>query len=178
MAERADSFDPLLEGLGDYLRVVAQWELDPRLRSKLDPADLAQQAMTKALESWDTFKGTTETELFCWVRTILRHDLADQERKLLRHDGDGHHSLEGSKKGVADGLAANETSPSKQAMRQELSHEVAAALTTLPPDQKEALELRHTDDLSIAEIAVRMHRTPAAVAGLLRRGAEKLRHLL
>jgi len=178
MARRADFFDPNLEGLGDYLRLVALWELDPRLRSQLDPADLDQQAMTKALENWHTFKGKTEAELFSWVGAILRHDLADQERKLLRHNGNGHHSLEGSKASLVDELIAEQTSPSQKAMRQELCHLLAAAMTTLPKDQRQALELRYVEGLSVAEIAVKLNRSLAAVAGLLRRGLGKLRGLL
>jgi RNA polymerase sigma-70 factor (ECF subfamily) len=164
--------------MGDYLRLVAQLELHPHLRSKLDPADLAQQALLKALAKWPDFKGRTERELYGWVRSILLNDLADQERKLLRNDGDGHHSLEGSRASLAAELVAEQTSPSQRAIRHELWDRLAIAMAQLPEDQRRAVEMRHIEGLSVAEIATKMDRTSASVAGLLRRGLDSLRDVM
>jgi DNA-directed RNA polymerase specialized sigma24 family protein len=38
--------------------------------------------------------------------------------------------------------------------------------------------LKHAQGLSVAEVCARTGRSPAAVAGLLRRGLERLRHAL
>jgi RNA polymerase sigma-70 factor (ECF subfamily) len=44
----------------DYLRVLARLLLDPRLRGKLDPSDVVQQAVLRAHEKSSQFRGTTE----------------------------------------------------------------------------------------------------------------------
>ena len=55
---------------------------------------------------------------------------------------------------------------------------VRTALDTVPPDQREALVLQTWHGWSLADIGRHMDRTPAAVAGLLKRGLHQLRDLL
>ena len=66
-------------------------------------------------------------------------------------------------------------SMSLKADRNERLLALADALADLPDDQREALLLKHCQGLPVADIAARLGRTPAAVAGLLRRGLEQLR---
>jgi RNA polymerase sigma-70 factor (ECF subfamily) len=75
-------------------------------------------------------------------------------------------------------LAAEQSSPSQQAIRSERLLGLAEALETLPEAQREAVELHYWQDWSLAEIATHLHRSPAAVAGLLQRGLKKLRRHL
>jgi RNA polymerase sigma-70 factor (ECF subfamily) len=75
-------------------------------------------------------------------------------------------------------LAAEQSSPSRLAERQEQSVRLAAALARLPDKQRQAVELRHLRGLSLAEVAAEMDTTKTAVVGLLHRGVEKLRGLL
>lgn len=75
-------------------------------------------------------------------------------------------------------LAADQTSPSQRAERNESVVHLAEALARLPADNRRALVLRHFEGASLAEISVELGRTPQAVAGLLKRGLAQLRDLL
>src|SRR5205823_3275559 len=75
-------------------------------------------------------------------------------------------------------LAAQQASPSEQAIRQEQLFQLADALADLPEDQRTAVELHYLRDAPLAEIAATMQRSEPSVAGLLRRGLDKLRGLL
>ena len=55
---------------------------------------------------------------------------------------------------------------------------LADALAQLPDAQREALVLQHWHGWTLAQIGEHMERTPAAVAGLLKRGLKRLRDLL
>ena len=78
--------------------------------------------------------------------------------------------MEQSSRRLGSILAADQTSPSQKASRDEQLLRLADALIGLPDDQRRAVELRHLHGLATVEIARRMDRTVAAVGGLLQRG--------
>jgi RNA polymerase sigma-70 factor (ECF subfamily) len=75
-------------------------------------------------------------------------------------------------------LAAEQTSPSQQAVRQEDLLRLAEALARLPEDQRAAVELHHLEGRTLAETAAALGRTRAAVASLVFRGLRNLRQRL
>jgi RNA polymerase sigma-70 factor (ECF subfamily) len=75
-------------------------------------------------------------------------------------------------------LAASTSSPGAKTEQQEQLMRLADALDRLPEDQRRAVELRHLNELPIAEIGRLMDRTTAAVGGLIHRGLRSLRAML
>ena len=75
-------------------------------------------------------------------------------------------------------LAADQSSPSDQAIRHEQLLRLAQTLARLPDDQRSAIELHHLKGCSVTDIAQQWGRTRPAVAGLIRRGLQRLRELL
>jgi RNA polymerase sigma-70 factor (ECF subfamily) len=55
---------------------------------------------------------------------------------------------------------------------------LAEALVQLSDDQRLAVELKHLQGWSVADICKHTGRSEAAVAGLLRRGLKRLRELM
>jgi RNA polymerase sigma-70 factor (ECF subfamily) len=164
----------------EYLRLLARLQMDSWLRGKLDPSDVVQLTLVKAHERLDEFRGATDAEMVAWLRRILANNLADAVRKYHREV-----PLDGIEKAMNDSsarleawLSAEQSSPSEQAMREERLLRLADALAQLPEDQRTAVELHHLKDESVQEIGLRLSRTEASVAGLLRRGLKKLREIL
>lgn len=75
-------------------------------------------------------------------------------------------------------LAADQSTPSQQGERNERAVHLAEALAQLPEAQREALVLQHWHGWSLAQIADHLDRSPAAVAGLIKRGLAHLREHL
>ena len=75
-------------------------------------------------------------------------------------------------------LDAGLSSPSQKAMRGEEAQRLSQALTALPADQREAVRLRHLEGWALSDIAAHLGRTPAATAGLIKRGMQALRRRL
>ena len=171
-----------LEDYAEYLRLLTRLHLDPRLHGLIDPADVVQQTLLKAHERRGQFRGDSDAELAAWLRAILANHLTDVLRKHGRRDLDRGHSLEAalehSSARLARWLAADQSSPSQKAVRQEELLGMARALARLPEDQRKALEMRHLQDRTVTEVSQLMGKSPAAVAGLLRRGLKALRELM
>ena len=173
-----------LERFRSYLRLLARLHLDPRLRGKLDPSDLVQEATAKAWECFGQFRGSTEAELAAWLRQILARNLAHAVRDLGRAKRDvGRErsletALEQSSARLEAFLTAQQSSPSQQAERQEQLLRLAEAMEQLAEAQREALVLQYWQGWSLAQIGEHLGRSVEAVAGLLKRGLKHLRQLL
>jgi RNA polymerase sigma-70 factor (ECF subfamily) len=174
----------LLESFREYLRLLARLQLDPRLRSKLDPSDVVQQTLLEAYQKRDQFRGKSEAEWLAWLRQALAHNLADALRAFSQANRDvGRErsleaAIEASSCRLAAFLAAEQSSPSQQAERHERAVRLAEALAALPDNNREALVLHYCESWPLADIASHLGRTPAAVAGLLKRGLKQLREHL
>jgi RNA polymerase sigma-70 factor (ECF subfamily) len=173
-----------LERFRAYLLLLARLRLDPRLRGKLDPSDVVQQTMVQALQALDRFRGCGEAALAAWLRQILANQLANAVRDLGRAKRDvGRErsleaALDASSARLAAWLAAEQSSPSQRADRNEQLLRLAEALEALPEAQREALTLHHLHDWTLEDVGRHLGRSPAAVAGLIKRGLKQLRLLL
>jgi RNA polymerase sigma-70 factor (ECF subfamily) len=173
-----------LERYRGYLRFLARAHLDPRLQGKLDASDLVQQTFLQAHQALAQFRGSTEAELAAWLRQILARNLAHAVRDLGRDRRDVARersleaALEASSSRLEGWLASDQSSPSEVADRNEQLARLADALAELPDTQRDALVLHYWQDLSVGEIARGMGRTPAAVAGLIKRGLQRVRRHL
>jgi RNA polymerase sigma-70 factor (ECF subfamily) len=168
----------------DYLRLLARFHLNPRLKGKLDASDVVQQTLLYAHEKREQFRGRGEAELIGWLRQILANSLAEASRRFgtegrdIARERSLEAGLEESLSRMDVWLAADQSSPSQQVVRYERLLCLADALAQLPGDQQRAVELHHLHNWSVAEVADFMGRSKPAVMGLLFRGLKKLRELL
>ncbi|HZV03488.1 MAG TPA: sigma-70 family RNA polymerase sigma factor [Gemmataceae bacterium] len=173
-----------LEPFRSYLEVLARVHLDPRLRGKLDPADVVQQTFVRAYAAWPAMQNPDRPVLLAWLRRILARTLADvvkhydRDKRAVDMERSLEADLDRSASGMAGWLAADQTSPSQAAERNEELLRLADALTALPEPQREVVVLKHLRGWTLQRIAEHLGRTVPAVASLLRRGLEELRRRL
>jgi RNA polymerase sigma-70 factor (ECF subfamily) len=173
-----------LEPFRSYLEVLARVHLDPKLRGKLDPADVVQQAMLRAYTAWPELKNSERPVLLAWLRRILARTLADvvkhydRDKRAVDLERSLEADLDRSASGLAGWLAADQTSPSQAAVRNEELLRLADALANLPEQQREVVVLKHLRGWTLQRIGDHLDRTVPAVASLLRRGLEDLRRQL
>jgi RNA polymerase sigma-70 factor (ECF subfamily) len=167
----------------DYLAVLAQVQLAPWLHGKIDLSGVVQQTLLEAFRDGRPVRGDPAA-LAAWLRQVLAHNLADEvrrataDRRDVTRERSLQQALDDSSARLGDLLAAPQSSPSQRAGRDEDALRLAAALARLPEAQREALVLQHWHGWPLARIAEHLGRSRAAVAGLIKRGLEKLRHEL
>jgi RNA polymerase sigma-70 factor, ECF subfamily len=184
MVHEADADGQALERYRAYLTVLARIHLAPHVRDKLDPSDVVQQTLFEAHQKRHQFRGETDGQRAAWLRQMLAHNLADAARAWGRAKRDV--ALERSLQADVDEsgcrleawLAAEQSSPSQQAARNEQLLQLAEALNQLPEAQREAVVLHHLKGWTLAQLAGHLNRSEPAVAGLLHRGLKRLRELL
>jgi RNA polymerase sigma-70 factor (ECF subfamily) len=174
----------LLEGQRPALRRLAQRQLDGPIAVRVDASDVIQQTFLEAYRSFPQFAGQDARELTAWLRTILDHKVAAAIRDhtlLLKRKVSRERSMDDSQGGgtpLKEQLDAGLSSPSQKAIRGEDAERLSRALTALPADQQEAVRLRHLEGWALADIAQHLGRSPAATAGLIKRGMQALRRQL
>jgi RNA polymerase sigma-70 factor (ECF subfamily) len=173
-----------IEDYRDYLLLLVRLQLGSRLRAKMDASDVVQQAILHAHQRRAQFRGETEREWLAWLRAILANALAAALRRFDTHGREAgrERSLEGelerSSSRLESLLVADQTSPSERAVRSEELLRLAHAISRLPEDQRQAVELHYLEGLAVADVAGQIGRTRPAAVGLLFRGLKRLRELL
>jgi RNA polymerase sigma-70 factor (ECF subfamily) len=176
--------DDDLERYRTYLSLLARLQVAPGLRAKIDLSGVVQQTLLEAHQALPRFRAEGNAHLAAWLRRILTNNLADELRKLttakrnLGRERSLEAALEESSVRLEGWLAADQSSASQQAQRDEQGLRLAEALAGLPEAQREALMLQHWHGWTLAEIARHLNRTHAAVAGLIKRGLASLRNVL
>ncbi len=171
-----------IEPYRKYLHLLAEVHLDRRLRGKLDPSDVVQQTLIRAYSAFGGLSRSEPEVLAAWLRKILARTLADAAKHYERdkRDVDLERSLgadlDRSASGFAAWLAADQTSPSGRAERNEELLRMVEALAQLPDLMREVVVLKHCQGLTLQQIGDRIGRSVPAVASLLRRGLEALRN--
>jgi RNA polymerase sigma-70 factor (ECF subfamily) len=137
-------------------------------------SDIAQDTAMRAFDKFSTFSGTTEAELLAWLKRILANQAAQLARGARRKKRSAGSTV------PLDSVEAEATpsrgkSPSQVVFEREAWRQLLIYLYELPEQQQEAIKLCHLDELPVAEVAGRMGKTQASVAGLLLRGLRTLR---
>jgi RNA polymerase sigma-70 factor (ECF subfamily) len=174
-----DALGVLLEQHRAYLKLITQRTIGAQLGARLDDSDIVQQTCLSAFGNIHKLLSDHPDQFAAWLRKIhernvqnaVRDHAATQKRAIDRQQ-----SLDES--GLRLEPPAQQTSPSQRLLEGERAVELAAALQTLPADQREAVRLRYLEGESVEEIARRMRRTRFSVAGLIKRGLLRLRSQL
>jgi len=166
------------------LHRLAERQLDGRVAVRVAASDVIQQTFLEAHRRFGQFAGREEREWAAWLRAILEHKVAGAirdhallQKRTVRRERSMDQE-QGSKADLKQGLDAGYSSPSQKAMRVEEEARLGRALGALPEDQREAVRLRHLEGWALEDVARRLNRTPAATAGLIKRGMQALRRRL
>lgn len=181
------SLGRLLEEHRDRLRRMVKIRLDQRLRGRIDPSDVVQEAFLEATQRFDAYTAQPDMPFFLWLRFLTgqrllilhRHHLATEARDVAREVSVQPTPYPAaSSAALAAHLAADQTSPSEAAARAELRRQIQETLERMGEADREALSLRHFERLSNREAARELGISEAAATKRYVRALRRLRKLL
>ncbi len=177
----------LLQLYRNYLTILASSQLGQRLRRRMNPSDLVQEAMLAAHRDFEKFRGGCEREFLAWLRQILincLHHAVDTHVKAKMRDMRREISIEQVNTALdrtavtlGQALADGGPTPSAPARQRERVVALADQLARLRPQYRDVIVLRNLQELSFDEVAERMDRKPKAVRMLWLRAMEKFKQI-
>ena len=164
----------LLNEFRPYLLAIASAELPDVLSGKMGASDIVQDAILKGFENFPQFRGSTREELSGWLRTILLRLMANARKGYLAQKRDMDLEV------LADSRLAHpqQESPSKVISGREEQVVLEHAMSLLSEDSRQAITLRHRDNLSFAEIGIRLGKSEDAARKTWARAVEQLKQVL
>jgi RNA polymerase sigma-70 factor (ECF subfamily) len=181
------SWGTLLTRHEGRLRRMVAFRLDPRLRGRVDAVDVLQEIHLEASRHMVDYLRDAAMPLFLWLRGIAAHKLLEVHRYHLgtpMRDARREISLyRGGLPGatsaaIAAQLLGHASRPSEAAMRAEARIRLQEALNSMDPVEREALALRHIEQLTNAEAARVLGIKEAAAGKRYLRALERLREIL
>jgi RNA polymerase sigma-70 factor, ECF subfamily len=145
-----------------------------RVSSAEEAEDITAEVFAAATAGLPRFRG--QCPPYLWLLSIARRQIAlARRRRAVRRETLASELVDEEPDGdaFADALAAVD-GPEATLMQAEARQVLGELLARLSTDQREALMLQYMEQLSVAEIAVVMGRSPASVNSLLQRARATL----
>ena len=177
----------LFAGHRDRLRRMVQLRLDRRLRGRIDPSDVIQEAYLEMSRCLAEYLRNPVLPFFLWLRMLTgrklqalhRHHLGTQARDAGREVSLHRGALpQASSVSLAAQLLGRHTTPTQAAARAELQLRVQEALNGMDPIDREVLALRHFEQLTNAEAAQVLDLSEAAASNRYVRALKRLKGIL
>jgi RNA polymerase sigma-70 factor, ECF subfamily len=177
MAALAGGHDAALNALMDRHATMVFHFLYRMLGNEDDADELAQETFVRVFQHRAKFK--MDAKFTTWLYTIAGNLARNHHRWRTRHPSVSlDAAAEDGVPGLGDTLPSANGSPSDQAIREERSRAVRAAVKALPEDMREAVILCEWQELSLVEAASVLNTTPKAVESRLYRARKLLREKL
>jgi len=166
---------------------LVELKLDHRLYGRVGIDDVLQEAYLNAVQRLHHYLASPGCSLFIWIRGIVlqtmvdlhRHHLGTQKRDASRQTKLRAEGLNGaSSLSLLASLAGSVTSPSRAMRNEELVGKIEKILDKLSMDDREALMMRHFEDLTNSEVAETLHLSAAGASLRYTRALTRLKELL
>ncbi len=181
-AGKPGAVDGLLARYRDDLLQMVRLRLDPKLRQRVDPSDVVQEAQMEAARRLPAYLARPPMTFRLWLRQITYDRLLMMRRK---HLDAGRRAVarelplpDRSTAHLGRQLTADASTPSQHLIRGELARRVRQAISELSETDREILLMRNFEGLSNQEAAQVLDIEPSAANKRYGRALLRLRAVL
>lgn len=169
------------------LHRVADANLDKKLRARVSPSDVVQDAWVEAFARFGDKEQTTNMSLSAWLKFVVRqsvnrlrrfHRGADK-RTVDREQLPGFRGTanESTISRLVEALPASMAGPASQLVRHEAQQRIHSLICGMDEADREILLLRHAENLTNQECAERLNLTTSGASKRYMRALERLHEL-
>ena len=174
-----EALGKLLEPFRPYL---GRRQLSPALQAHVEDGELVQDTFQAAVGGFAQFRGTTEAELFVWLRQILHHRALNLGQHYLHTQKRAGRPLsldhDFPERAWRDMLVDDEDTPCTSSGSREFKAIMQRALLQLKPHYQEVITLHYGSEKTFAEIAALQNTTTDAVIKTWKRALKSWRRTM
>lgn len=160
-----DARDAVLDQLQPFIVAIAARNNEAWLQRKQGVSDLVQQSFVRVIEQFESFRGASSAEFRGWLKKLVLNEIRQISRhhRRQRRDATREQALVPGQVVAADNSNPERTPVERLIMREQFA-KMSQLLGELDRDTRQIMELHAFRNLTFAEIASRLNRTPEAVA--------------
>ena len=170
----------------EKLERIVSFRMAPILRSRLDPADILQEAYFEISRRIQEFIEGSTVSFFVWIRQKTIQTLIDTHRNHTREKRDAYREMplasaqygQTTSISIARFLLDDMTSPSQAAVREEEIQQLQSALESMNETDREVIAMRHFEHLNNQQVAEVLEISTTAASNRYVRAAAKLSEIL
>jgi RNA polymerase sigma-70 factor (ECF subfamily) len=175
------ALEDLFAGVRPFMRRVNEVRMDRRLRARIDPSDVVQEALVEANRRIHDYLGQRPMPFHLWLRQLAFENLLRLRRFHVNAD---RRSVscelplsEDSSLEMAREILAKDSGPLKGLLDQELAQRIRDLLEQMPQIDREVLVMRCFEGLSNQEVALTLGLEPSTASQRFGRALARLAEL-
>lgn len=140
-----------------HIRRLVESRLDKRLLARVDASDIVQETFLRATAGMDAYLKSPKVPPIVWLRLIGKHIVAETHRRHFREKRSPERENNWYQDGddlLSQKLVDSMHSVGSWMARRELASKVRDAIKNLSEQDREIIEMRHLEELSIKESAM------------------------
>ncbi len=165
------------------LRARLLRQMDPVMRSKIEPEDILQQVYMEAFRALVQFTYQGPDSFLRWLYAILDRKLIDEHRAMRAERRDVRREVKpsagsGNQTTYVDLMArimSSGTTPSRVVRTSEAVGLVETCLAALPEHYRDVIQMRFIEGLPVADVAEKMDRSIGSIHMICHRALRQLR---
>jgi len=155
------AIEGLLEQHRPKLRRMVELRLNARLRGRVDPSDIVQEAMLQAAKNLEDYVNDPQVPAYLWLRALTQQQLLATHRfhlRTMKRDANleiavGANRVGVSSMSIASFFVDEATSPSGVVGKAEQVRILEELIDGMEPIDREILALRHFEQMGNSEAA-------------------------